>query len=295
MTRTITAQAVAELRARTSAGMMDCKRALEEAAGDPVRAAELLRARGIAKAETRAGRPASQGLVAGTVDERHGVGALLELNCETDFVARTDAFRRAAAVLVDRLAEARPPSLDVFLEMAVDPDITKTVAERVKEVSGATGETVTLRQVVAFAHGPAGALGLYLHHNRQVGVLVELTCGTPEAARSDAVRELAREMAIHIASANPLAVRGEEIPLTVVERERRIATEQAAGEGKPEAIRTKMIEGKIRKFMKEQALLEQPWVKDNQRTIGQLVQGAAAQAGAPVTVTRFARLQVGVS
>jgi elongation factor Ts len=166
------------------------------------------------------------------------------------------------------------------------------VADFVKLVSGKTGEGVTLRNVVKYAPGADGAVGRYLHFNRQVGVLVELAASA-SVVRGDTVSELGREVALHIASADPIAVRAEDIPADVVARERRIAEEQVTAEGKPEAIRPKIVEGKIRKFLAERTLLEQPWVKDDKRTVGQLVAEASKAVGTAVTVVRFVRLRVG--
>ncbi len=197
-TTAISAKDVSELRRRTGAGMMDCKKALEEAGGDMDKAGELLRKKGIAKAEKRAGREAAQGLVVSYIHHNAQVGVLLEMNSETDFVARTDGFK-----------------------------------------------------------------------------------------------ELAREVALHIASADPLAVRPEDIPADLIERERRIAEEQVANEGKPEAVRSKIVEGKIKKFISERALLEQPFVKDETRTVGQLIKEASGKIGEAITVRRFARFKIG--
>ncbi len=293
MTQTITAKDVAELRGRTGAGMMDCKKALEEANGDMARAAELLRAKGIAKADKRVGRTTSQGLIAGLVGEDGRAGALVELTCETDFVARTDDFGRVAEALLAQVAAGEPMALEAFLAEPAQGSPGKTVADLVKEVSGKTGESVALRHAVKLAPGPSGRVGLYLHHNRQVGVLVELAAATPEVAAHPAVEDLARELAIHVASANPLAVRGEDIDPAVLDRERRIADEQATAEGKPEAVRAKMVEGKVRKFIAEQALMSQPWVKDDKKPIGALGEDAAKAAGGTVTVSRFVRRRVG--
>ena len=197
-TAAISPKDVAELRRRTGAGMMDCKKALEEAHGDMDKAVELLRAKGIAKAEKRAGREAAQGLVVSYIHHNAQVGVLLEINCETDFVARNDAFK-----------------------------------------------------------------------------------------------DLAKEIAIHIASADPLAVSPEDIPAEMVERERRIAEEQVANEGKPEAVRAKIVDGKIKKFVAERALLEQLFVKDDSKTVGQLVKEAAGKIGEAITIRRFARFKIG--
>jgi elongation factor Ts len=290
---TIAAKDVAELRARTGAGMMDCKKALEEAGGDLSRAAEILRARGISKAEKRAGRSASQGLVAGAVTGDGTAGGLLELTCETDFVARTEDFSRTAGTLLAGLLAADPMDLSGFLDLPVAGAGGKTVREVVTEGSTRTGEKVELRNARKVAPGPRGVVGLYLHHNRLVGVLVELTAGSEAVARSAAAADLARELAIHVASADPLAVRKEDIPADVLDRERRIAEEQVAGEGKPEAVRPKIVEGKLRKFVAERALLEQAWVKDDKRTVGQLVQESAKAAGGPLTIVGFSRFKVG--
>jgi elongation factor Ts len=196
----ISSKDVSELRGRTGAGMMDCKRALEEAGGDMDKAVEILRKKGIAKAEKRAGRTATQGIVLSYIHHNHQVGVLLELDSETDFVARNDAFR-----------------------------------------------------------------------------------------------ELAREIAIHIASADPIAVNASDIPAELLERERRIAEEQVAAEGKPENVRAKIVEGKLKKFVAERTLLEQPYVKDDSKTVGDLVKEVSGKLGEAVTVRRFARFQVGVA
>jgi elongation factor Ts len=276
---TISTKDIAELRARTGAGMMDCKKALEEANGDMSLAAEVLRKKGIAKAEKRAGRDASQGLV--IIESVSDRGAMVELNCETDFVARTDGFQ----MLVQRLAMhalASSPvgvTLDGFLAESFDG---KPVAQHIQEASGTTGEAMTLKRIAKFGL-PAGLVGAYRHHNRQVGVLVEIA-----GAADDAAAVLANEIALHIASADPIAVNAADISADLIARERRIAEEQVAQEGKPEAIRAKIVEGKVKKFASERALVEQPFVKDESITIGQMI---AKVPGA--TVTRFARFKIG--
>jgi elongation factor Ts len=289
---TISPKQVAELRARTGAGMMDCKKALEEAAGDMEKAAELLRARGIAKAEKRAGRSAAQGLIAIEVRSGAAAAALVELDCETDFVARTEDFQGLLKGLVAHVAARVPAGVNTqafedpqFLEAPYQGQPEKTVSQVVKEASGKTGEAIVLRRYAHFA--PAnGVVGHYLHHNQQVGVLVELA-----GAKGEAAVALARDIALHIASADPLAVTAADIPADLIERERRIAEEQVAADGKPENIRGKIVDGKIKKFVAERTLLEQLYIKDDSKTVGQLIKEAAAGAGA--TVTRFVRFKVG--
>lgn len=282
---TISTKDISELRARTGAGIGDCKKALEEAGGDLAKAAELLRAKGIAKAEKRAGRVASQGLVGIEVLPGAAGAAMVELNSETDFVARNDEFKALLRSLVADAARQAPLGV---AELAgeggylAQPFGGATVGETVKAASGKTGEAIALRRVARFA--PAGGVvGSYLHHNEQVGVLVELAGATGDEAVA-----LARDIALHVASADPIAVSPADIAADVLERERRIAEEQVAAEGKPENIRAKIVEGKLRKFAQERALLEQPFVKDESRTVGQMV---AALKGA--SVVRFARFKVG--
>jgi elongation factor Ts len=282
---TISTKDISELRARTGAGIGDCKKALEEAGGDMDKAAELLRAKGIAKAEKRAGRSASQGLVGIEVAAGGANAGMAELDCETDFVARTPEYHATLEALTRHVAAHAPLGVtDLVATPAflASPFDGATVDEAVKATSARTGEAVQLRRVARFA--PAnGVVGHYLHHNEQVGVLVEI-----EGASGDAAVALAKEIALHVASTDPLAVAATDIPADILDRERRIAEEQVAAEGKPENIRARIVEGKLKKFASERALLEQPFVKDEEKTVGALV---AAVPGA--RVVRFARFKVG--
>lgn len=288
-TKAIATKDISELRSRTGAGMMDCKKALEEAQGDMAKASEILRARGIAKAEKRAGRSTSQGAVWARTAPDGSAGALLALTCETDFVARTADFTGLGDTLLARAEALRANDLAAFLAAPVVPGEPLTVADLVKAVSAKTGEALNIQGVASFA--PAGGtVGNYLHHNRQVGVLVEVTGA---GATHPEGKALAKELALHVASADPVAVRGADIPAELVERERRIAEEQVAAEGKPEAVRGKIIEGKIKKFLAERSLLDQPFVKDDKTAVSQLVAQAAKAAGGALEVTRFVRLKIG--
>ncbi len=287
----ISTKDISELRSRTSAGMMDCKKALEEAEGDMERAAELLRAKGIAKAEKRAGRSTTQGLVNIEAAPDGSRASIICLTCETDFVARTDNFVALAARLASRAAAVGAEDATALLAAPAEEGATDTVADLVQRMSGTTGEAVNLSMAATFAP-VEGTVGQYLHHNRQVGVLVEVSGA---GARTPEGQALARELAMHVASADPVAVRPEEIAAELVDRERRIAEEQVAAEGKPEAVRGKIVEGKVRKFLSERALLEQPFVKDDKTSVGQVVAAAAKAAGGDLTVVRFARVRIGES
>jgi len=286
-TKAVSSKDISELRARTGAGMMDCKAALEEAGGDMDRAVDILRKKGQAKAEKRAGRSASQGLVVIASGAEGADVTMLELNCETDFVARTDEFialARDLAMLARQEAPVGNHGGSVLDGLAFRG---LTVAEVVKQVSGKTGEAMAVKRVARFQQS-AGTVQSYLHHNGQVGVLIDVA--GPEG---EALVALARDLALHAASADPVGVSEADIPTEQVERERRIAEEQVAAEGKPENIRAKIVEGKIRKFIAERTLMSQPFVKDETRKITDLVAQVAKDLGGPVTVRRFARFKVG--
>ncbi len=286
-TKAVSTKDIAELRARTSAGMMDCKAALEEANGDLDKAVEILRRKGIAKAEKRGGRVAAQGLVVITPTQADRDVAMIELDCETDFVARTEGFQKLARDLAAHAARHAPNGVHLGAALDHQPFAGKTVAEAIKEFAGTTGEATSFRRVAHFAVG-AGTVQSYLHHNDQVGVLIEI-----EGPAGEGLNAFGRDLALHIASADPLAVDEVDIPADVLARERRIAEEQVAAEGKPEAIRPKIVEGKVRKFVAERTLMGQSFVKDETRTIGELVKSAGKELGGNITVKQFARFKVG--
>jgi len=282
---TISPKDVSELRLRTGAGMMECKRALEEAGGNKERAVEILRTKGIAKAEKRAGRVAAQGLVVIQAADDNSAGAMIELNCETDFVARNEDFQRVARELAQHVAQDAPEGVGAGEQLSGQPLQSKagrTVGDIVTELSAKSGEAVQFRRWARFrCHN--GVVGAYLHHNNQVGVLVEV-----KDASGPVAHEIAKDVALHVSFADPIAIRPEDVPAELVERERRIAEEQVAKEGKPENIRGKIVEGKIKKFLSARSLLEQPYVRDENKTVGQHLKGAPG-----ATVERFARFKVG--
>lgn len=285
-----TAKDVSELRQRTQAGMMDCKKALEENAGDMELAVEWLRKKGISRGETRAGRAASEGKIVAIISEDGMTGAIVELNSETDFVARNEAFGQTLAQIAGTLHGAShidgiTTSTDgsaLALEKHGDAG---TISEALKMMTGTIGENIVLRRYARFAG--EGSVGSYVHHNGKVGTIVEVAGLT-----GDAGQQLAHTIAEHITAGVPtvpVAVNREDVPAAMVDRERRIFSEQAAASGKPENIVQKMVEGRLDKFYKEITVLDQPWVRDDSKTIRDLVKAA----GAGVSIRRFARFQIG--
>ncbi|HSA54325.1 MAG TPA: translation elongation factor Ts [Gemmatimonadaceae bacterium] len=291
-----TTKEVQELRQRTGAGMLDCKNALVETEGNLEKAIELLRTRGIAKAEKRAGRVASEGRIVLRIADDGRTGVMLELNSETDFVARNEDF----GAVVESLAEQvmRDTTFDGVVPNATDgallgqryhADGAQTVQDVVTATSARTGENVVLRRYARVTTD--GTLGSYVHHNGRVAALVEVT-----GPRSETATELARRVAEHVAAGVPRvpeAVRPEDVPADLVERERRIYEEKALAEGKPEKIVGKVVEGQLRKFFAEVTLLQQPWVRDESKTIEQLLDDANRQTGGGLSVRRFVRYRMG--
>ena len=288
-TTTFTAKDVQELRQRTGAGMMECKKALEETKGNMDSAIDLLRKKGIAKAEKRAGRAASEGKIVSRVSPDGKTGVLVEVNSETDFVARNEGFGKLVERIADTLMNDASTN-EVVANAEGAPLLGKpmggsTVEGAIKELSGTIGENLVIRRYVRFTTD--GALGTYVHHNGKVAVLVDIVGGSGEA-----VQQLARTVAEHVAAGVPtipVAVDRDDVPKELVDRERRIFTEQAAESGKPANIIEKMVGGRIDKFYKEVTLVDQPWVRDDSKTIRDIV----AAAGAGLKIRRFARFQMG--
>ncbi len=266
----ITASMVRELRERTGLGMMDCKKALVEVAGDMERAIEHLRKISGLKAAKKAERIAAQGVVLARVAEDASRGTLIEVNCETDFVAKDDNFLAFAQQCL-AAAFARP-ELDAaeLLTGALD-DQRQALVQKI-------GENINLRRVGHLGAEAGGRVGDYVHGNRQIGVLVGLSAGE---------ESLARDVAMHVAAMNPLVVRADEVPRDLLDKESAIYAAQARESGKPEAIIEKMISGRLRKFVAEVSLLQQAFVKDPDIDVGKLVRDAGAD------VTRMLRFEAG--
>jgi elongation factor Ts len=272
----ITAQMVKELRERTGAGMMECKKALTEADGDMEGAIEAMRKSGLAKAEKKAGRVAAEGVIIARVADDGRTGVLVEINSETDFVANNEEFQAFAGRVADRVLESAPADVGELSGMTLGGGDDRDVATANKELVAKIGENIEVRR---FARRSAaqGRLATYLHGKR-IGVLVEYT-GYDD--------QLGRDLAMHIAASQPIAIRADDVPAEQLEKERGILESQARESGKPEEIVQKMVEGRMRKYLGEITLLGQPFVKDPDQTVEQMLSARGAD------VVYFERFEVG--
>ena len=269
----VTADTVRQLRERTGAGMMECKKALVETSGNLDAAAELMRKQGLAKADKKATRVAAEGVIAIERTADGGGAAMVEVNCETDFVAREQDFRGFAADVARHAVTSKPTDLESLV--AVKLGSGESIDERRRALVAKIGEKISVRRFTRV--DSAGPLGTYLHGTR-IGVLVRLEGGTSE---------LARDLAMHIAASNPRYVSAAEVPAAEVAKEREILTEQAQKEGKSPEITAKMVDGRLRKSLAEITLLGQPFVKDPDQTVEKLLKSAGA------SVREFQRFEVG--
>jgi elongation factor Ts len=276
----IAAQLVKELREKTGAGMMDCQRALQEANGDLDEAVKVLRKKGLSAAAKKAGRAAKDGLVAIALSADRRRAGMVELNCETDFVARTDKYQVFAQSLAEQVMESGDGDLDKVRAAKAKADPQHTVAEAIAAQIATIGENILLSRVAALAAGADTLLGSYLHMGGKIGVLVELSAGADE--------ETVKDVAMHVAAAEPRFVSRDEVPAAVIEEEREIARGQAAASGKPAQVIEKIVDGKIGKFFEQVCLVEQPFVKLPEQKVGDLLK---ARGG--VAVRRFVRFKLG--
>lgn len=273
---TITASMVKELRERTGVGMMECKKALVEAQGDMEAAITAMRKSGQAKAAKRAGRIAAEGMVLVTASSDNKKAYMIEVNSETDFVARDKSFRDFASHLVQRGLETESESVQSLLNLSYSVENAKCMEEVRTELVTQVGENIQLRRV-ACLESKVGAVGFYCHGDR-IGVLVAIDKADPQ---------LAKEIALHIAAMNPQAIDAERVPDKIVEKEKDIVLAQAKKSGKPDSIIEKMVAGRIKKFLKEICLVDQAFIKDPDQTVGQLLQTADTH------VLDFVRFEVG--
>ena len=285
----ITAALVKELRESTGAGMMDCKHALTESAGDMEAAVDWLRKKGLSAAAKKSGRVTSEGLVGLAVEGT--VGAVVEVNAETDFVARNETFQEFVTTVAGLALDTGGDTS--ALENVTYPGSDKSVREHLGELIATIGENMNVRRVATLSVD-SGVIGVYMHNALatglgKIGVLVALESPAPAAD----LETLGKQLAMHVAAAGPRAVSPEDVDSTDLERERGVLAEQARASGKPEDIIEKMVEGRMRKFYEEVCLLEQTFVIDGESKVRKVLEDAAKDLGVPVAVRGFARIALG--
>lgn len=273
----ISASMVKELRDRTGAGMMDCKKALQEAAGDIEAAIDVMRKSGIAKAAKKAGRIAAEGTIVVKPDQAGNQAMILEVNCETDFVAKDENFQGFSNQLADALLEQPEATTGSAGELPLNNTGTQTVEDTRQQLVTKLGENISIRRFARLDKTAGGTLGIYLHGIR-IGVIVDLSTDNPA---------LAKDLAMHIAASNPLCVNEEDVAPQVLENERQIQLAQARQSGKPDAIIEKMVSGRMKKFLRENTLTGQAFVKDPDTSVAALLKANNA------SVNGFIRYEVG--
>lgn len=270
----ITAAMVKDLRTKTGAGMMDCKKALVEAEGDMEKAVDILREKGLSQAAKKASRVAAEGTVVFAMSADKKVGALLEVNCETDFVGSNEDFRNLASAIAEQIIKVNPADVEALLASDMNG---KTVKEQVTEAIAKIGENISVRRFTRYESAD-GAVYSYIHGGGKIGVLVEMTGGDDE---------LGKDVAMQVAAANPSYLNRTEVPQAELEHEKEVLAVEARNEGKPEKIIEKMVIGRINKYYKEVCLVDQEFIKDSDLTISKLLKSKGAE------VLRFTRYQLG--
>lgn len=284
----ITAQMVKELRERTGAGMMECKKALNESNGDLEKAVEILRERGLAAAAKKAGRVASEGLVETYISDDKKSGSIVEINCETDFVSANEEFASLSKNIAKQVASTNAKTIDELIEEKYIADNNISIKDAVTALIAKLGENMAVRRFNRFSIDK-GVVHSYIHGGGRIGVLVEVAC----EKESDEVATVAKDVAMQVAAANPLFLSRNQVDNDTLAKEREIYKVQAMNEGKPEHIAEKMVEGRIQKYYKENCLLEQVWIRNSDLTITKYLQEKSKEIGAPITVTRFVRFEKG--
>ncbi len=280
----ISASLVKELRERTNVGMMDCKKALEECAGDIEAAIDLLRSKGLSKAAKKAGRATTEGLVAHKASADNSVVALVEVMCETDFVSRGDKFQDFAKDIAGRVFDKNPADA-AALATIVGDDLNNLIAT--------LGENMSVGRFCRMAVPSSGVVGCYVHSNGKIGVLVEVLCTKAETAAKPELLDLARNIAMQVAASSALSLDAASLDQALVEREREVFRQKTLDEGKPANIVDKIVDGRIQKFYQEVCLMEQPYIRDDKLTIKSLVAEQGKALGDTLTVSRFTRIQLG--
>ena len=285
----ITASMVKELREMTGAGMMECKKALVKAEGDMDKAVDVLRTAGLAAVAKKSGRATNEGTALAKVNADGTVGAVVELNCETDFVGMNEKFKAYAEKIADAALANKPADLDALKASEVDGE---TVEAIITDAIHTLGENIQLSR---FAVLEGDALAAYIHMGGKIGVLVSFELGDASVADTDEFKTYGRDVAMQVAAVGPIAATREEVPASVVDHEMGIYKAQAAESGKPEQIQHKIAEGRLNKFFKEFVLTEQEFVKDSDKTIDQYTAEVAKKLGTTIKIKAFERFVLGES
>ena len=290
----ITAQQVKELRDLTGCGIMDCKKALIECDSDIEKAKDWLREKGMAKAEKKASRVAAEGVVASVISDDMKTGAIVEINIETDFAAATDKFKSFVDDVKTQIMTVKPSDIDALKASAMYNDSSKTVELATKEAIADIGENTSVRRFALYEVNGNGAITSYIHMGGKVGVLVEFSVGDDAVISSDAFQTFAKNIGMQIAASNPTWVAESEVPQEALDRETEIIKNKALEEGKPEQIiETRIVPGQIKNFYKLNVLLNQEYVKDEDKTIAQYIDATAKELGTEISVARFTRYGLG--
>ncbi len=289
----ITADQVQKLRERTGAGMMDCKKALTENAGDFDKAIDYLRKKGMASAAKKAGRTAKDGTVFSFIDADNKAAVLVEVNCETDFVAKTDNFQKFVTNIAHHISKANPADPTALLAQKFSGDASKTVDELVKEAISSLGENIMVRRFARYPLTAGKEVKSYIHAGGKVGVLVEVSLPTSAKANHESFTGLIRDLTMHVAAASPLYLHPAEVPAETVAKEKEIALAQLQGQNKPADVLEKIASGKINKYYEETCFLKQKFIKDDKKTIESLVNEIGKSLGEALAVTRFTRFVLG--
>jgi elongation factor Ts len=307
----ISAQLVKQLRERTGAGMMECKKALQEANGDLAEAEVILRKRGISSAAKKESRSTKQGLIASNIASDGRLGVLVEVNCESDFVARTEAFQTLVSDIASHITQMKPKYVrpevlteteranfkanEALYEQKFAGDHNTTVGELVKTKIAKLGENIAISRFDVYEVSGAGAVGSYIHTGGQIGVLLELTAKNDASSKKEEFKTVMRDVAMQVAAIPSQFVSKEDIPADVLDKERKIQRERAINEGKPEKMADKIAEGRLAKFYEEVCLLEQPFIRENTVSVRDLIKTASTKIGDELNVARFVRFKVGDS
>jgi len=287
----ISAAAVKELRERTGSGMMDCKRALSETNGDLEKAIEYLREKGLSAAAKKSARIAAEGLVSSYLSVDKRIGVLVEVNCETDFVAKNPDFQQLVGNIAQLVAQSDPVDVEALSRLPMAGG--KSVAETVTTLVATIGENMTVRRFARFEVKTNGCIESYIHMGGKIGVLVEVSVSYPATLANSEFMILVKDLAMQVAAAKPEYVNRTEVPAAVLEQEKSIYKAQAMNEGKPEAIAEKIMGGRLEKFYKEVCLLEQLFIKDNEKSISKLLQEFNAKLNENITLVNFVRFEKG--